>query len=467
MAIKESCSDAIRKWLVDHEWHFDERKRDDGCIVFKTSVAAANIFKGYDVSVLCHEEDVQSLFYPPFKAPPKHYASVAEYLMRVNGRFRFGRWTLDYEDGEVCFEVIKDRERVESDPADAMSELIGFAEYVCDGFAEGIMQVITGAKTPEEAYTEADARDNIPEPDDEPDDDDSDDQFSGADAGDEAGAMSDGEKIRELVRLDMEENLSKEKGKNRSVQKPIPANALPKGYSIEGLTVEGDVSLVEILGAIRRFRMERCADIDAPRLNILLSGVPGSGKTAFARYIANEVGAELMTLKASDVLRPHVGETEALIDKAFSDAKKHGAILFLDEIDSVLVNRRHAEHSWEVAQTSQLLQSMEAFEGIVIAATNLVENLDEAVMRRFTYKLRLSYLTDEGKQIFFSRYFGTPLTDAQLKKLNSIDRLTPGDFRTVKEGLYYLADKQNNEARLDALAAEAAAKGQGRNRIGF
>ena len=248
-------------------------------------------------------------------------------------------------------------------------------------------------------------------------------------------------------------------------QQPMPG--LPLNYSLEGLNCEGQLPPAKVVSAIRKFRSRKCVEIDAPRMSFLLSGVPGTGKTAFARYVAHQVGMRMITAQASDILSCYHGETERRIARAFAEARKLDAILFLDEIDGLLPDRRFASQSFEITQTNQLLQSMESFEGVLIGATNLVENLDEAVMRRFTYKLKLSYLTDLGKSIFFQRYFKTPLTEAQKQRLDALDRLTPGDFRTVKEGLYYLEDKQNNDARIDALEAECAAKGLVRARIGF
>ena len=99
MTVKQS-SDAVRKWFEDNDWHFDEQRLDGGGVLFQTGVVAdPPIFKGYDIKIICREKDVQSAFYPPVKAPPKCYAAVAEYLMRVNDHFRIGKWTLDYADG--------------------------------------------------------------------------------------------------------------------------------------------------------------------------------------------------------------------------------------------------------------------------------------------------------------------------------------------------------------------------------
>ena len=152
---------AIRQWLKDRKWHFSEKSLGDKIVVFNTGVVAdPPIFKRYDICIVCREHDVQSTFSMPVRATPKKYAPVAEYLMRVNDRFRRGKWTLDYEDGEICFSIVKDCEAVEADTDGAMDDLIGFAMCVCDGFAEGIVQVIAGAKTPKQAYAEADARDS-------------------------------------------------------------------------------------------------------------------------------------------------------------------------------------------------------------------------------------------------------------------------------------------------------------------
>ena len=448
MAIKET-STAIREWFAKNAWHFDEQKLDGGKVVFYTGVAAEPpAFKGYDISIICREKDVQSVFYPPVKAPPKRYAAVAEYLMRVNDLFRIGKWTLDYADGEICFAVIKDNEAMVAEPDEAMDDLIGFPKDVCDGYAEGIAQVLTGAKAPEQAYKESVARDD-------------------ADGADESTPPPSAKPSRG-------QGMKRGGTKRGCGVKPSPSkrqttsalsNALPRCYSLEGLNVEGRVALPDVIAAIRRFKDVRCEDVDAPRMSILLSGAPGTGKTAFAHHIANEVGLKLVTVKASDILGSHIGDTEKQIEKVFAEAKTQEAILFLDEIDGILGNRRYAEHGWEISQTNQLLQCMEEFGGVIIAATNFAISLDEAVMRRFTFKLKLSYLTDKGKTLLFRRYFNSPLTADQQERLSSIDCLTPGDFRTVKEGLYYLPSKQTNDARLDALAAEADAKGRGK--IGF
>ena len=116
---------------------------------------------------------------------------------------------------------------------------------------------------------------------------------------------------------------------------------------------------------------------------------------------------------------------------------------------------------------NELLQQMEKFEGVMIGATNFPDCLDSAVLRRFTFKLQLDYLTNAGKRIFFDRYFHSPLSDEEGHRLDAIDRLAPGDFRTVCENLFYLCENANNAERLSALQAESNAKGKVQRPIGF
>lgn len=242
-----------------------------------------------------------------------------------------------------------------------------------------------------------------------------------------------------------------------------------RNYSLDGLNITGSVPLEKVVRAVKRFRDgTHRPDVDRPRLSILLSGVPGGGKTAFVRYLAREVGAKLEIYRASDLLSKWIGENEKNLAAAFKFAAKDNAILFLDEVDSFLMSREGATKNWESSGVNELLQQMENFGGVFIAATNAVDALDRAALRRFTFKLELGYLTDDGKRAFFARYFKTPLSEDEARRLDAIDNLAPGDFRTVKEELFYVCDEETNAERLAALAAESAAKrGRCRTPIGF
>ncbi len=245
-----------------------------------------------------------------------------------------------------------------------------------------------------------------------------------------------------------------------------------KDYSLEGLNIQGNVQLERIVEAIRAFQKQKGGkDPDRPRMNLLLSGAPGTGKTEFVKYLGNVLNTKVNVKMGSDLLSMWVGGTEKNIANAFRQAEAEHAILFFDEIDGLVQSRANAQNSWEVTQVNELLHQMENFDGVMIGATNFVKNLDQAIMRRFTFKLHFNFLDDNGKRLFFERMFKSTLTDGELERLYAIPNLAPGDFRTVRQSLFYYGGEITNAQRLDALEREAAAKEGGaftvRGKLGF
>ena len=174
-------------------------------------------------------------------------------------------------------------------------------------------------------------------------------------------------------------------------------------------------------------------------------------------------------MKGSDLLSKWVGESEQNIARAFRRAEAEHAILFFDEVDGLLQDRSGADHSWEITQVNELLQQMENFDGVMVAATNFSKNLDAAVMRRFTFKLEFGYLDDAGKRLFFERMFKSKLGDDEFAELKELRNLAPGDFRTVRQEQFYLGCEVTNADRVAALKEECAIKKDGVHsaRIGF
>lgn len=249
-----------------------------------------------------------------------------------------------------------------------------------------------------------------------------------------------------------------------------------RDYSLDGLNIRSGIKLPRLIEVCRNF-LKNSSDIrlnrDQPRMNLLLFGVPGSGKTEFVKYLAKQLGKKLLIKNAGDLLNMYVGGTEQRIAAAFAEAELNGDILFIDEGDSLLGARDSALRSWEVSQVNTLLSEMERFKGIFIVGTNLIQKLDQAALRRFSFRLHFDYLTDEGKEIFFNTYFTKPmelpvLNEEEKKKLYSINSVTPSDFRNVRQQFFYLADENlSNTEIIEALATEITSKTSGTNYKGL
>ena len=231
-------------------------------------------------------------------------------------------------------------------------------------------------------------------------------------------------------------------------------------YSLEGLNVKSQIPLAKIEASVRKYAdaIESAENDDFPRMNILLHGVPGSGKTEWVKHLGKMLGKRVVVKMGSDILDKYVGGTEKNISQAFAEAEAEGAILFFDEVDSLLQDRRGAHASWEVSQVNELLHDMEESKVILVCATNFLESLDQAVLRRFSFKIEFAPLENSGKKIFFEKVFKSELTADEEKELFSIPNLTPGDFRAVKESLRFVADDATNADRLTALREEVRLK---------
>jgi transitional endoplasmic reticulum ATPase len=196
--------------------------------------------------------------------------------------------------------------------------------------------------------------------------------------------------------------------------------------------------------------------------SMLLTGPPGTGKTALVGHVARGLDRPLHVKRTSDVLSKWVGETEKNIADAFEDARREGAVLLFDEVDSLLFDRADATRSWEVAQVNELLTWLDGHSLPVFAATNHPGRLDPAALRRFVFKLSLGPLSPARARRAFVRFFGTTPPAGVPMPAN----LTPGDFAVVKRQLRFNAGLESHVI-VALLEAEAGAKPGMAGRIGF
>ena len=230
-----------------------------------------------------------------------------------------------------------------------------------------------------------------------------------------------------------------------------------------------DVPAEGIVAGLKACAARRRAD--RPAANLLFWGPPGTGKSAFAQYLAQSLDKELLIRRASDLLSMYVGGTEHNIREAFEQASHEDAILLLDEADSFFIDRTRAQRSWETSQTNELLTQMENHHGILICCTNLLDSLDHAVLRRFAWKVRFQAPTAEGRQRIYRRYFDAPenpIPAECLERVGRIDHLTPGDMKAVWVRFRFRPSVEWNHAEIvQALTEEVAYRGQKRVVTGF
>lgn len=244
-------------------------------------------------------------------------------------------------------------------------------------------------------------------------------------------------------------------------QKRVPArNIVRTSYDLSYLNTDGDIPRI-IEGLKRR-----------PSGTFCFYGAAGTGKSELARHIADEIGKPLILKRASDILSKYVGESEQNIAEMFSEARQQEAVLVLDEADSFLGDRRDARQSWEITQVNELLTQMEAFEGIFVCTTNLMEKLDQASLRRFAFKVKFDPLTPDQRWSMFQSELGRlggggeVTTDCEIN-VRQLDRLTPGDFAVAARQFDLWDISATPDKLYEQLRKECEAKGAVTRKIGF
>ena len=216
--------------------------------------------------------------------------------------------------------------------------------------------------------------------------------------------------------------------------------------------------------------------VDAMKINpngtFCFYGAAGTGKSELARYMADEIGKPLLLRRASDILSMYVGGSEKNIASMFAEARQQDAVLVLDEADSFLADRRDAKQSWEVTQVNELLTQMEAFEGIFVCTTNLMNRLDQACLRRFAFKIKFDYLNADQRWAMFMNELarmGGDMSQASEweRRVRSLDTLTPGDFAVVSRQVSMLGATPTPGSVYEVLHSECAAKEQMSKPMGF
>jgi hypothetical protein len=192
-------------------------------------------------------------------------------------------------------------------------------------------------------------------------------------------------------------------------------------------------------------------------LAVLFAGPSGTGKTMAAEVVAHELALDLYKIDLSTVVSKFIGETEKNLARIFAEAATSNAILFFDEADALFGKRtqvRDAHDRYANLEISYLLQRMEEHEGVVILATNLRKNMDDAFVRRLRFTVEFPVPDVADRHRIWTRIWPDAAPrdpDLDLESLARRVDLPGGNIRNIALAGAFLAAADGGVVTMDHL----------------
>lgn len=186
-------------------------------------------------------------------------------------------------------------------------------------------------------------------------------------------------------------------------------------------------------------------------LNILFTGRSGVGKTISAEVLANALSLILYQIDVSAVVSKFVGETEQRLSEIFREAELSQSLLFFDEADALFSKRAEVKEAidrYSNLELNYLLQRIEQFEGIVILATNLQRNLDDAFLRRMHEVVDFSMPDEELRERIWRKHLPSDApvaNDIDFAFLARQFRFSGANIKNAVVSAAYLAASQSKK----------------------
>lgn len=187
-----------------------------------------------------------------------------------------------------------------------------------------------------------------------------------------------------------------------------------------------------------------------PGFRALFYGPPGTGKSLTATLIGQETNRFVYRIDLSNMISKYIGETQKNLAKVFDRGEKNNWILFFDECDAILGSRSNNGSSNERGANQEiayLLQRVENYKGIILLATNLKENIDEAFLRRFEVSIEFAIPDISTRKLLWKTIFSKDyqISEDWIYSLATTYKLTGGALVNILRfvALYKQKNKGN------------------------
>lgn len=196
-------------------------------------------------------------------------------------------------------------------------------------------------------------------------------------------------------------------------------------------------------------------------ISMLFAGPPGTGNTMSAEVVANELKLQILKVDLSQVVSKYIGETEKNLKEIFEHGEQTNSILFFDETDALFGKRsqvRDARDKYANIEVAYLLQKMEEHRGIAILATNFLENIDEAFLRRINYIVHFTLPNVEQREEIWRKMFPpqAPVSDdIDFKFLAEKIPISGGNIKNIVLSAAFLAADLNEKISMKHIIKAA------------
>lgn len=202
----------------------------------------------------------------------------------------------------------------------------------------------------------------------------------------------------------------------------------------------------------------------SPGYKILFHGAPGTGKTLTAQLLGKYIGKDVFRVDLSNMVSKYIGETEKNLAKVFDKADHSDWILFFDEADALFGSRTKVGSSndrYANQEVSYLLQRIEDHKGIVILASNIKSNIDEAFMRRFSSVVHFPFPKSEERQVLWQKAFPEKMTFSEgldMRKIADKYEISGANITNIVAWCSLMALENENYVITEAMIREGMAR---------